>query len=367
MAWNGGGGWGPRPFGGGYGTGRGGGFGGNMMGGGRGFNQMGGHMGGAPMGGAGGPMMMSPAASAVGMKPTIKKNITLQEVQNWLEKQSPFVLQTVMKNVTNLLINKHKVEIEDLNDWYKTDDDTATKNIGTILVGGVQEDQSVKSLKRDLTPSTGWSKSDMRHPHKVTHAMKPLPELEIIPPFSAENKEADVDRDKRKMLINNVNMMQIELNKICHRFKIKPSELDKDNIEKYPKDAQEKLSLALTCCSNAERTLSSFLDFLKNEKYKEWNDDQISKREALLKSMIGEMPQGKTHANAVREEDIELVDADFDKDGNVVPGQKKSSGFAGRHDSDDWDDDDPKAADEIDDDEPKAKKRKDVVFQKATD
>ena len=296
MAWNGGGGWGqPRPFGGGYGPGRGGGFGGNMMGGGGGrggFNQMGGgHMRGARplMGGAGGAMM-SPAASAAvgGMKPTIKKNITLQEVQNWLEKQSPFVLQTVMKNVTNLLINKHKVEVEDLSDWYKTDDDAAaTKNTGTILVGGVNEDQSVKSLKRDLTPSTGWSKSDMRHPHKVTHAMKPLPELEIIPPFSAENKEADVDRDKRKMLINNVNMMQIELNKICHRFKIKPSELDKDNIEKYPKDAQEKLSLALTCCSNAERTLSSFLDFLKNEKYKEWNDDQISKREALLKSMIG--------------------------------------------------------------------------------
>ncbi len=24
--------------------------------------------------------------------------------------------------------------------------------------------------------------------------MKPLPELEIIPPFSAENKEADIDR-----------------------------------------------------------------------------------------------------------------------------------------------------------------------------
>ena len=51
---------------------------------------------------------------------------------------------------------------------------------------------------------------------------------------------------------------------------------------------------------------------------------------------------------------------------NTFVGQKKSSGFAGRHDSDDWDDD-PKAADEIDDNEPKAKKRKDVVFQKATD
>ena len=75
------------------------------------------------------------------------------------------------------------------------------------------------------------------------------------------------------------------------RFKIKPSELDKDNLDKYPKEAQEKLSLALTCVSNAERTLSNFLDFLKNEKYKEWNDDQIEKRESLLKSMIGQFFQ----------------------------------------------------------------------------
>jgi hypothetical protein len=39
--------------------------------------------------------------------------------------------------------------------------------------------------------------------------------------------------------------------------------------------------------SNAERTLNDFLDFLKNDKYKVWNQDQIAKREALLKSMIG--------------------------------------------------------------------------------
>jgi hypothetical protein len=41
-------------------------------------------------------------------------------------------------------------------------------------------------------------KTDIRYHEKmfsqVTHQMKPLPELEIIPPFSAENKEADIDR-----------------------------------------------------------------------------------------------------------------------------------------------------------------------------
>ena len=48
------------------------------------------------------------------------------------------------------------------------------------------------------------------------------------------------------------------------------------------------MSLAITCVSNAERTLNDFLDFLKNDKYRVWNQDQISKRDALLKSMIGE-------------------------------------------------------------------------------
>jgi len=326
-------------------------MGGPRMGGG--YNQMG-----------GGPPMMSPAAAAaVGSKPAVKKSITLQEVQNWLDKQQPFILQTVMKHCTNLLINKHKVDTEDLSDWYK--DEEAPKKSGTLLEGGVNADTTAKALKRDLTPAAGWTKSDMRHPHKVTHSMKPLPELEIIPPFSVENKEADIDRDKRKMLINNVNMMQIELNKICHRYKIKPSELDRDNLEQYPTDAQSKLSLAVTCVRNAERTLGDFLDFLKNEKYKEWNDDQISKREALLKSMIGDVPQGKPHASGVREEDIELVDAQFDKDGNVVVGAP--SGFAGMPDDERTQDERDGVDDEdSEDEEPKSKKKKDVVFHKAS-
>ena len=147
--------------------------------------------------------------------------------------------------------------------------------------------------------------------------MKPLPELEIIPPFSVENKEADIDRDKRKMLTNNVNMMQIEVNKICSRYKIPPAQLDKENLEQYPTDAQAKLKMALTCVKNAEKTLTDFLDFLKNEKYKKWNDEQQAKRDDLLKSMIGDVPKGKPHASGIREEDIELVEGKFDADGNL--------------------------------------------------
>ena len=192
---------------------------------------------------------------------------------------------------------------------------------GTLLSGGLEPELQSKNLKRDLTPNIGWTKSDMRHPHKVTTQMKPLPELEIIPPFSAENKEADVDREKRKMLTNNVSMMQMEVTKLCNRFKIPLATLDKDNLDKHPEAARDKLKLALNCVKNAEQTLTDFLDFLKNEKYKEWNDEQKAKREELLKSMIGVTPAGKPHANAVKEDDIELVTEPklkFDEAGNIV-------------------------------------------------
>ena len=82
--------------------------------------------------------------------------------------------------------------------------------------------------------------------------MKPLPELDIIPPFSVENKEADVDRDKRKMLTNNVNMMQMEVNKICHRFKIPPAELDRSNLDNYPEKARDKLKVSFICDSDPD-------------------------------------------------------------------------------------------------------------------
>ena len=61
--------------------------------------------------------------------------------------------------------------------------------------------------------------------------MRPLPEMDIIPPFSAENKEADVDRDKRKMLTNNVNMMQMEVTELntCNPFS------DRGRAEKEPR------------------------------------------------------------------------------------------------------------------------------------
>ena len=148
--------------------------------------------------------------------------------------------------------------------------------------------------------------------------MKPLPDIDIIPPFSAENKETDADRKKRKLLTDNVSFMQTEVTKICRSYKIPPFSLDKDNLDQYPEASRDKLKLALNCVKNAEQTLTDFLDFLKNDKYKEWNDEQKAKREALLRSMIGETPAGKPHFK-VKEDDIELVTdtkLKFDDSGN---------------------------------------------------
>merc|ERR1719507_2407912 len=233
----------------------------------------------------------------------VKPVLTLADVQGWLEKQQPFVLQTVMKTCTNLLVTKHDVPAEDLTDWYSAaeaagdaveEEQTAVVsppvlNKGTLLSGGIDPNKSSNMLNRNPKPGLAWTRSDMRHPHKVTAQMKPLPEMDIIPPFSAENKEADVDRDKRKMLTNNVNMMQMEVNKICHRFKISPATLDRSNLEQYGDKARDKLKVALTCVKNAERTLTDFLDFLKADKYKEWNEEQKAKREELLMTLISWM------------------------------------------------------------------------------
>ena len=72
-------------------------------------------------------------------------------------------------------------------------------------------------------------------------------------------------------------MMTAELNKICKRFQIKIENLNKDDLSQYPEKAQEKLKIASTCLGNAEETLNDFKDFLKTDKYKEWNEQQEDK------------------------------------------------------------------------------------------
>ena len=57
---------------------------------------------------------------------------------------------------------------------------------------------------------------------------------------------------------------------------------------------QEKLKTALTCVGNAEKTVENYKDFLKTEKYKEWNEQQNKKQEDHVKEMIGEFIVKKT-------------------------------------------------------------------------
>jgi len=157
--------------------------------------------------------------------------------------------------------------------------------------------QKGNNLQTNLqwTPG-GWMPKD--NSHKVTTTIKPLPDPEIIPPVGGKQNsekypEAEADRSKLKMLENNVRMMDFELKKICRKHNI--YNLDRENLDKYAADAKPRLQTAIQCVSAAEKTLSEFKEFLKEDKYKEFNDEQSKKRDDSLKSMIGEMPTGTPH------------------------------------------------------------------------
>lgn len=147
-----------------------------------------------------------------------------------------------------------------------------------------------QSGQMQWTPE-GWVPKD--NSHKVTTTMKPLPKLQIVPPMSVTYPDAVADRDKLRMLENNVNMMNDELRKICMRFNIR--QLDRNNLDPYAQHQKDKLNTAITCVSNAEKTLADFKEFLKTDKYKEWNEAQEKQRAEEVKQMIGTTPDGVPH------------------------------------------------------------------------
>ena len=148
------------------------------------------------------------------------------------------------------------------------------------------------------TPA-GWFPKD--NSHKVTTTIRPLPPPDIIPPSGQKYPEADADRNKLRMLESNKRMMDIEVQKICRKHKI--WNLDKDNLDQYPADAKSRLKIALQCCGAADKTLNEYRDFLKDEKYKDWNDSQKEKQDEAMKSMIGDMPTGMPHKRPDQEDD----------------------------------------------------------------
>lgn len=50
------------------------------------------------------------------------KPLSLTDVKEWLDKQQPFVLQSVLKHSRELLTKKHNVPVEDMSDWYGDED-----------------------------------------------------------------------------------------------------------------------------------------------------------------------------------------------------------------------------------------------------
>ena len=158
----------------------------------------------------------------------------------------------------------------------------------------------------------GWVPKD--NSHKVTSMMKPLPKIQIVPPLSVTYPDASDDNDKLKMLENNVNMMQAELTKICRRFNIVPVQLEgaDEEFSSFPENQRSKLKTAKTCVGNAEKTLANFKDFLKTEKYKEWNDLQEKQREDEVKNMIGQTPEGVPHKRPSDENNDATVEEEED-------------------------------------------------------
>jgi len=275
--------------------------------------------------------------------------VSPDNVKDWLSRQHPNVIRDIMMHSKWLLEKMGFSGSEpipdgpasgaggdfatdevssDMSSWYAPFKPTFQSNDGPG--GGFPMGPPAKRGKRGhaglgyspgQTPSSqmqwtpeGWVAKD--NSHKVTTMMRPLPKVQIVPPLSVTYPDASTDNDKLKMLENNVNMMTIELNKICKRFNI--SNLNRDDLSQYPEMEQGKLKTALTCVSNAEKTFENFKEFLKTEKYKEWNEEQDDKRAEQVRQMIGQTPDGVPHkrpsaaANEEQEEEEEEDDAGED-------------------------------------------------------
>lgn len=262
--------------------------------------------------------------------------ITPPDVIRWLEGQDPGTVRGVMLHCRWILEQMgcpvpdpaptqpcNTNHPEEMDSWYEGDSSPALMGLGPgntdlYLRGGMARGARGRAgFKRPLPGGVGSQvpNKTMRTGgnlgsalNQVTTTMKPLPEPEIIPPTGVSGAasfypEAAADRGKLKMLSNNVSMMTVELNKICRLHKIQT--LDRNDLTKYTEEAQPRLRTALQCVMAAEKTLAEFKAYLKDEKYKVWNEEQKKKYEEALKNFIGETPKGTPHKKPTQSQTAE--------------------------------------------------------------
>merc|ERR1719412_1779280 len=154
----------------------------------------------------------------------------------------------------------------------------------------------------------GWVMKD--NSHKVTSAVAQMGESDIMPAMpSKDYPEVAQDRQKMKMLQQNIQMMAYELHRLCQRFRI-TKKLDKDtDLTEFPENQRDFLKTAIGCVTNAQKTFDDFRDFLVEEKYAEWAEEQKRLRNATVKAMIGEMPKGTPHKIATMSGGAEEAEA----------------------------------------------------------
>lgn len=280
--------------------------------------------------GPGFPRMCQPRQPPPEQMPT-NFVITPPDVLRWLDHQHPDILLRIYQHVQWLLdqcgVNPEENHLsnmdEDPSTWYEEDKklpeqpsndlpkkpspEPATSSKPSNAPMGVMRpglgfsnanqpvsSRPVSSGPLQWTPG-GWMPKDNKH--KITTTIKPLPETDVIPPNGSAFPDAQEDRNKFNKLKNNLGMMQMELTKTCRKFRI--SNLNQDDLSGYPENQQERLKTVVNCVKAAEKTLLDFKDFLKTDKYKEWNDAQAEEQEKRIKAMIGDTPQGVPHKKPI--------------------------------------------------------------------
>jgi len=209
--------------------------------------------------------------------------ISPPDVFSWLDNAPPFILQQVMYH-TRWLLEQHGLDPdnpecvgdggegeEEEGEEESTSGPQKLMEVGDLAQNS-QPKKAAKANKKSRHPGFGWSKQAASQPqqmqwtptgwivkdnsHKITSKATKLSEPDIVPPMSAKHPEAIQDRDKLKMLRNNVSMMQYEVNKLCKRFNI--GAFNRDDLSPYPSDQKEKLETAVGCVKAAENTLNDF-------------------------------------------------------------------------------------------------------------